>query len=95
MRVIITGASGILGSAIYNAFTKTSATVLGLAHSRPSGALQALDLTDSSALEKKFAEFLESGDQSARKCGLSLSCMRAAETYQGNRGDTLCSGEKT
>ncbi|EMD35673.1 hypothetical protein CERSUDRAFT_116405 [Gelatoporia subvermispora B] len=57
MRIIVTGASGLLGSQIYAAFKNTEHTVLGLAHSRATGELQKLDLLDSKEVEKVFADF--------------------------------------
>ncbi|KZT03733.1 NAD(P)-binding protein [Laetiporus sulphureus 93-53] len=57
MRVIVTGASGVLGSAVYNAFKAAGHTVLGLAHSRPTEELKQLDLLNSAEVEKLFTEF--------------------------------------
>ncbi len=53
------GASGLLGSAVYDAFKKSSAnhTVLGLAHSRSTAELKKLDLLDYEATERTFSEF--------------------------------------
>jgi S-adenosylmethionine synthetase len=66
MRVIVTGASGLLGSAIYKAFTATTQdTVLGLAHTRATGSLHALDLTKANAVEETFSKFFEGN---GRKC---------------------------
>ncbi|KAL1949021.1 hypothetical protein VTO73DRAFT_10827 [Trametes versicolor] len=56
-RIIITGASGVLGSAVYAAFTSAGHTVLGLAHSRPTGQLEQLDLTDYDKTEQVFSKF--------------------------------------
>ncbi|TBU48036.1 NAD(P)-binding protein [Dichomitus squalens] len=56
-RVIVTGASGVLGSAVYAAFKSAGHTVLGLAHSRPTDELKKLDLLDEDATESYFAEF--------------------------------------
>ncbi|KAI0325166.1 NAD-P-binding protein [Cubamyces sp. BRFM 1775] len=56
-RVIVTGASGVLGSAVYAAFKSAGHTVLGLAHSRPTDELKQLDLTDVAATERVFSEF--------------------------------------
>jgi S-adenosylmethionine synthetase len=59
-KIIVTGASGVLGSAIYNAFKSAhdpdqhQYEVVGLAHSRVSGELQQLDLLDEENLEKAF-----------------------------------------
>ncbi|CAL1699582.1 unnamed protein product [Somion occarium] len=57
MRVIVTGASGVLGSAVYSAFKNAGHTTLGLAHSRTTGDLQKLDLLDQDAVAKVFGEF--------------------------------------
>ncbi|EJC99327.1 NAD-binding protein [Fomitiporia mediterranea MF3/22] len=57
-KVIVTGASGILGSVVYNAFKRDSAFyVLGLAHSRSNNELVKLDLKDEASVERTFAEF--------------------------------------
>ncbi|KAH9933734.1 NAD(P)-binding protein [Fomitopsis serialis] len=57
MRVIITGASGILGSAVYKAYKAAGHEVLGLANSRPTGELKKLDLLDSAEVERVFMGF--------------------------------------
>ncbi|OSC97763.1 NAD-P-binding protein [Trametes coccinea BRFM310] len=57
MRVIVTGASGVLGSAVYAAFKSAGHTVLGLAYSHPRDELKQLDLTDATATERVFSEF--------------------------------------
>lgn len=57
MKVIVTGASGILGTAVYDAFKSAGHAVLGLAHSRPTPELKSLDLLDGGATEKVFTEF--------------------------------------
>ncbi|EKM54409.1 uncharacterized protein PHACADRAFT_258235, partial [Phanerochaete carnosa HHB-10118-sp] len=58
MRVIVTGASGVLGAAVYNAFKASPKNeVLGLAHSRPRDGLKVLDLLEGEQVEKVFAEF--------------------------------------
>ncbi|TBU22534.1 NAD(P)-binding protein [Dichomitus squalens] len=56
-RVIVTGASGVLGSAVYAAFKLAGHTVIGLAHSRPTDELKQLNLLDEDATESFFAEF--------------------------------------
>ncbi|KZO94162.1 NAD dependent epimerase/dehydratase [Calocera viscosa TUFC12733] len=68
-RIIVTGASGVLGSAVYSAFTSTSSsqkeqengnekyTVLGLSYSTPVPGLTPLDLLDPPAVEKLWEEF--------------------------------------
>ncbi|KAI0266065.1 hypothetical protein BC834DRAFT_139691 [Gloeopeniophorella convolvens] len=52
MKVIVTGASGVLGSAVYDAFAHAGHTTTGLAHTRAGGerALHALDLLDVDAV---------------------------------------------
>ncbi|KAI0792470.1 NAD(P)-binding protein [Abortiporus biennis] len=57
MQIIVTGASGVLGSAVYLAFKGAGHSVLGLAHSRPSNELKKLDLLDEATVEHVFAEF--------------------------------------
>lgn len=46
MTNLCTGASGVLGSAIYRAFKKTDCSLTGLANSRTQGGLVSLDLTN-------------------------------------------------
>ncbi|KAI9507582.1 NAD-P-binding protein [Russula earlei] len=55
MKVVVTGASGVLGTAVFDAFASradAAHTVIGLAHSRPGGErnLRALNLLDSDAV---------------------------------------------
>jgi len=57
MRVIVTGASGVLGSAVRAAFEQNGAEVLALAHSRSGPGLTQLDLTSKEDVEKAFVEF--------------------------------------
>ncbi|KAJ3481660.1 hypothetical protein NLI96_g7508 [Meripilus lineatus] len=57
-RILITGASGVLGSAVYSAFKKaTGHTILGLANSRSDGELRKVDLLDRAEVERVFTEF--------------------------------------
>lgn len=57
-KIIITGASGVLGSAVYNAFKNSPGFyVLGLAHSRADNELVKLDLVDEEKVERTFEEF--------------------------------------
>jgi S-adenosylmethionine synthetase len=57
-KVLVTGASGVLGTAIYNAFKKSpNYKVKGLAHSRPTDELSALDLTDEAEVEELILSF--------------------------------------
>jgi len=60
LKVIITGASGVLGTAVREAFTKTSDQhfeVLGLAHSRSGDGLIKVDVTDKGEVTRIFTEF--------------------------------------
>ncbi|KAF9051353.1 hypothetical protein BJ165DRAFT_1448141 [Panaeolus papilionaceus] len=45
MKVVITGASGVLGSAVYEAFKSAHFDVVGFAHSRTGPGLEKVDLT--------------------------------------------------
>ncbi|KAL1925543.1 uncharacterized protein VTP21DRAFT_426 [Calcarisporiella thermophila] len=54
MRVIITGASGLLGRAVYKAFYGHE--VIGCANSRATDGLRKVNLLDNSALESLFEE---------------------------------------
>lgn len=56
-KIIVTGASGVLGSAVYAAFRRAGHHVLGLAHSRSTGELVKLDLLDTEGVERVFGEF--------------------------------------
>ncbi|KAM5537638.1 hypothetical protein V8D89_008716 [Ganoderma adspersum] len=56
-RVIVTGASGVLGSAVYAAFKSAGNATLGLANSRSTDELTKLDLLDAEATERVFREF--------------------------------------
>ncbi|KAJ7211226.1 hypothetical protein GGX14DRAFT_449539 [Mycena pura] len=57
-KVIITGASGVLGSAIRQAFAGAPATqVLALAHSRSGNGLTKLDLLDDAQVDTVFRDF--------------------------------------
>ncbi|KAI0093052.1 hypothetical protein BDY19DRAFT_882653, partial [Irpex rosettiformis] len=52
------GASGVLGTAVYNTFKAIPGnTVLGLAHSRSTDELRKLDLLDTAEVERAFADF--------------------------------------
>ncbi|KAH7923437.1 NAD(P)-binding protein [Leucogyrophana mollusca] len=57
MKIIVTGASGVLGSAVYQAFKATGHTVCGLAHSRSTPQLKQLDLLSKGPTEDLFNEF--------------------------------------
>ncbi|KAN0131652.1 hypothetical protein V8E53_010494 [Lactarius tabidus] len=64
MKVIVTGASGVLGTAVFDAFAKNAPrdsddhTVIGLANSRPGGNrnLHKLDLLDTDAVSTFFRD---------------------------------------
>ncbi|XP_021339207.1 methionine adenosyltransferase 2 subunit beta-like isoform X3 [Mizuhopecten yessoensis] len=57
-RVLITGASGLLGRAVYKEFlSDASWEVLGLAFSRASGNLRKVDITSNDELNKVFDDF--------------------------------------
>ncbi|KAG9104408.1 hypothetical protein FRC06_002643 [Ceratobasidium sp. 370] len=58
-KVLITGASGVLGSAVYNAFQAASDRfeVKGTAHTRPSGNIEAIDLCDKDAVSNLVQKF--------------------------------------
>ncbi|KAJ3769298.1 hypothetical protein FB446DRAFT_766288 [Lentinula raphanica] len=57
MRVLITGASGVLGSAVREAFKATDNQVLALSNTRTGDGLVPLDLTNAEEVEKVFTEF--------------------------------------
>jgi len=63
-KVVITGASGLLGSAIYDAFQRSSAfQVTGLTHSRQIDGMRQLDLLDEPKVETLVSELaLGEGD---------------------------------
>jgi S-adenosylmethionine synthetase len=63
-KVVITGASGFLGSAVYDAFKRSSTfQVTGLTHSRQIDGMKQLDLLDESKVEGLFTELgLAEGD---------------------------------
>lgn len=57
-KIIITGASGVLGSAVFDAFRSSGQfEILALAHSRPREGLVKLDLLDKDNVEKVFTDF--------------------------------------
>ena len=61
-RVLITGASGMLGRALYREFRRSGDwEVLGLAFSRAGGELKAVNLKDRDAVNKVVAEFKVGG----------------------------------
>ena len=69
-KVIITGASGVLGGAVYNAFKAAGNPVLGLAHTRATKELVALDLLDFAAVDGAFADFEPDSASLGRYCFL-------------------------
>ncbi|KAG6826971.1 hypothetical protein H0H92_013709 [Tricholoma furcatifolium] len=54
---ILIGASGVLGTAVRQAFVNAHHEVLGLSHTRSGEGLQRLDLTQDAEVEKVFSEF--------------------------------------
>ncbi|KIY70702.1 NAD dependent epimerase/dehydratase [Cylindrobasidium torrendii FP15055 ss-10] len=56
-KVIITGASGVLGTAVKNAFSKGDFDVLGLSFTQTGPGLRPLNLLDQTETEKVFTEF--------------------------------------
>ncbi|XP_023219215.1 methionine adenosyltransferase 2 subunit beta-like [Centruroides sculpturatus] len=56
-KVLITGASGLLGRAILKAFKRAKWNPLGLAYSRAEGELKKVDLTDSKEAEDVIQNF--------------------------------------
>jgi len=54
--VLVTGASGVLGTAVVKAFKIENIDVVGLAHSRSSADLKSLDLLDKAAVEQFINE---------------------------------------
>jgi S-adenosylmethionine synthetase len=57
MKVIVTGASGVLGSAVLNAFETAGHDVVGLGHSRVIGKIQKVDLTKVDEVNTFFNKF--------------------------------------
>ncbi|KAG6888103.1 hypothetical protein C0995_010668 [Termitomyces sp. Mi166 len=51
------GASGVLGTAVHEAFVNAHHEVLGLSHTRPGEGLVQLDLTNQEEVEKVFTDF--------------------------------------
>ncbi|XP_022100350.1 methionine adenosyltransferase 2 subunit beta-like [Acanthaster planci] len=56
-KVLITGASGLLGRALVKEFTKASWDVVGLAFSRAGGVLKKVDLRDGVAVKSIISDF--------------------------------------
>jgi S-adenosylmethionine synthetase len=63
-KVVVTGASGFLGSAVYDSFRRFSTSqVTGLTHSRQIDGMKQLDLLGESQVEVLFTELgLAEGD---------------------------------
>lgn len=57
MKVIVTGASGVLGTAVYDAFKSAGHETLGLAFSRPTGELKKVDLLNQGEADEVFVWF--------------------------------------
>ncbi|KAF8966573.1 hypothetical protein BDZ97DRAFT_1806924 [Flammula alnicola] len=57
MKIAVTGASGVLGSAILRAFQSKTFDVVGLANSRAGDKLQKLDLTNREEVDAFFKNF--------------------------------------
>ncbi|TEB34383.1 NAD(P)-binding protein [Coprinellus micaceus] len=57
MKAIVTGASGVLGSAVRRVFESSQVDVLPLSFSRTGDGLVQLDLTNRADVRNKFAEF--------------------------------------
>lgn len=57
MRIVVTGASGVLGTAIYAAFKAAGHTVLGLANSRATEELKKVDLLESDQIDETLKDF--------------------------------------
>jgi S-adenosylmethionine synthetase len=53
-RVVVTGASGVLGTAVYNAFKAAEWNTIGLARSGIAPGLTQIDLLDEAAVEALF-----------------------------------------
>jgi len=56
MKVVVTGASGVLGSAVYDTFKSSGHDVVGLAHTRSSEQLRKLDLCDFNETDTLFKQ---------------------------------------
>ena len=56
-KVIVTGASGVLRTAVYDAFKATGWDTIGLARSRVAPGLTQLDLLDQGPVEALFQQF--------------------------------------
>ncbi|KAG9286777.1 hypothetical protein G9A89_012327 [Geosiphon pyriformis] len=56
MSILVTGASGLLGRAVYKTLSRHNLDVIGIAKTRVKGDLKQLDLTDTSAVESFIKE---------------------------------------
>lgn len=86
MKIIVTGASGVLGTAVYDAFKTSGHEILGLAHSRSKDDLVKLDLLDNAAVEKTFGDF----KPDCMLC-ITISCSTKVLMSFSARGHPLCS----
>ncbi|EPS95126.1 NAD-binding protein [Fomitopsis schrenkii] len=57
MRVIVTGASGVLGSAVYKAYKAAGHDVAGWANTRPTEELKKVDLLNTAEVEQAVVDF--------------------------------------
>lgn len=62
MKVLVTGASGLLGRAVVTEFQKHSWDVLGLALTRARGDLVKIDLTNTDAVRNIVRQFKVTSD---------------------------------
>lgn len=83
MKVIVTGASGVLGTAVYDAFKSAGHDTLGLAFSRPSGELKKVDLLNQGETEEVFVWF----KPDCASCAVVLSVWHPL--IESGRGNTL------
>ncbi|BGP24566.1 dTDP-4-dehydrorhamnose reductase [Rhodotorula toruloides] len=77
MRVIVTGASGLLGRAVFAAFKEAGHEVKGTAYSRAAGDLVKLDLQNEKAVETFFTDFKPN-------CVVHCAAERRPDAVEGN-----------
>ncbi|EIW78494.1 NAD(P)-binding protein [Coniophora puteana RWD-64-598 SS2] len=65
MKILVTGASGVLGSAVYQAFKTHGHNVTGLANSRPSEGLTKLNLLDEAETAAFFKNWKKDSNEPA------------------------------
>ena len=81
----VTGASGVLGSAVFSAFKEgTVYDVKGLAYSRTNGELVKIDLTNEDEVVAFFEEYRPDCDYVFQVCPLCLSGLRLILNSQGS-----------